>query len=184
MATRRLVNSRTAQCGADRFLHAALVHVVTPPFAGARIEARRFSREYILPSPLRFCIRILASQSVGEKHGLDTLRSVALERSLAIGEMPLEGNDQLVRERHHAILGALAIPDQDRPMLEVQILDAQTNAFQEPQPRAVLQAGDQPIDPLQRPQDAPDFGGREHYRQPLWLLGAYDARILAEGAVH
>jgi hypothetical protein len=108
-----------AQCGADRFLHAALVHVVTSPFAGARIEAHSFSREYILPRPFRFCIRILASQSVREKHGPDTLCTVALERSLAIGEMTLERNDQLIRERHHAILGPLAIPDQDRPMLEV-----------------------------------------------------------------
>jgi len=132
--------------------------MVTPSLAGAGIETWSVRGEHVLPSPLGFRIRVLARQSIGEKYGPDTLRAVPLESSLAVREMPLEGDDQLIRESHHAVLPTLAIPHHDRSMLEVQIFDPQTDALQQPQPRAVLKAGDQPIETFQGPQNAADFG--------------------------
>jgi hypothetical protein len=75
---------------------------------------------------------------------------------------------QLRRQRpgqhHHAILAALAVADGELVPPEVEVVDAHRTAFLPPQPRAVEQAGHQPVQavaPLHRVEEAAHFLGRQ-----------------------
>ena len=146
VTARWLVDSRHADRGADRFLDCALIHMMPATRLRARVLAQLARDEYILPRPLRLSVWILAGECVGKEDCALTCGPVALEQRSAIYEMALERNQKLIRKCDYAILGALAIAHEKSAMVEVQILDSQADAFKQPQPRSVLQAGNQPID--------------------------------------
>lgn len=64
-----------------------------------------------------------------EVHRVHSLCTISLERRPAIGQVPLERYDQLIGRGYRPILATLAIPDQSGSMVEVDIRDAQPNAF-------------------------------------------------------
>jgi hypothetical protein len=67
-------------------------------------------------------------------------------------QMLCDRGDHHIREGHHPILATLAVADQDRAMIKIQVLHAQSNRLHEPQSPSEEQASDQPVTPLQMPQ--------------------------------
>jgi hypothetical protein len=72
---------------------------------------------------------------------------------------------QAVRQNRDAIPPAFSVSYDDRPAIEVQILDAKPQAFEQPKPGAVQEARHHPADPGQLRQDGSDLLSREHHRQ-------------------
>lgn len=115
-------------------------------------------------------------------HRTDPLRAVALERGAPVLQVAFERHHELVRKRHDANLAALSISYENSSVVEVEIFNPYTHAFKEPQSRAVLQAGDQPVSALELSQNDGDFGRREYHGYALQALGPHDAGTFAKGA--
>jgi len=74
----------------------------------------------------------------------EPLRRILIEQVAPRRQMPLQRLDQRIGQRHDPVLAALAVTNDDRAAVKFQILDAQADAFHQPQTRAILQARNQP----------------------------------------
>jgi hypothetical protein len=54
-----------------------------------------------------------------------------------LGELRFERCPERIRQHYHAILATLAIPNEDHLPIEIDILDAQLQSFQQPQAGSV-----------------------------------------------
>jgi hypothetical protein len=70
-------------------------------------------------------------------------------------------------EHRAAVLFAFGFPDGQFAAGEVDVLDSQTQGFQQSQTRPVEQQGNCPMDPIELAEDAACLVARENHRQPL-----------------
>ena len=73
----------------------------------------------------------------------------------------------------------LAVADDDLIAVEVEVLDSQSQAFQQPHACPVEQPGNEPVSAVEPGQQAADFVAGENGGEALWPLGASK---LADGA--
>lgn len=85
-----------------------------------------------------------------------------------------QGRHQARRQHGHAILGALAIPDQDLVAFERHILHPQVQAFHDAQAGTIQQAGNERAGAVEPRQHGLHLGAGQNHRQPLRRLGRLD----------
>ena len=122
-------------------------------------------------SPLTARVGILAGQRVGKRDFAETLAKVAFLQPLHPRQIVAQRLHQTVRQHRYPVLRPLAIPDEHLAVVEVDVLDPQSQCFQHPQSRAVEQPGDQPLDPGELGEQRLDLLLGQHDRQPDRLLG-------------
>ncbi len=91
--------------------------------------------------------------------------------------MLAQGRDKPLRQRHDAILLALAVAHQDLVVIEIDIRHPQPQALHHPQAAAIEETGHQPSRAREGLDQPPRLRLRQHHRQ---ALGAFCAREIAE----
>lgn len=81
---------------------------------------------------------------------------------------------QGVREGHESTFGPLPATDNDLSIPEVEVLNAQPQAFSDTKPHPIHQTCHQPVPPVHTGQDGSDLLAAEHNRDPRRLPGLHD----------
>ncbi len=112
--------------------------------------------EDVLPFPGSSCSRVFARQSW--RHGDRNVKVNLIKAAdpLQVGAEALE-KPLLVREKGHAIAVGLGVANGDESVLEVEVLDAQAQSFEQPQAAAVEKASDKVRRAIQFGEDAQAF---------------------------
>ena len=82
-------------------------------------------------------------------------------------QMRTQRRNQVFRQHRDPILVALALPYQNLPPLEFNVLHAQPQTFEQPHAGAIEQTRDQPHRPVHRIEQFTHFALRQQHRQPL-----------------
>ena len=125
-----------------------------------------------LPAALATSVRVLPAERV--RH-LDPARSsVEVTAVLASDFLHMPGPIRLGGPRQHrdAVLGALAVPDDDEVRREVDVLDAQVRGFEKAEAGAIEEQRHEARHALELLEHGPDLVTREHDGQPLRPAGA------------
>lgn len=158
----------------DRPLEQGLVHVVAALLAGVGVFPAAGLREHPLPRPILTGVDVFAVQGFGQFHQAPAVGEVLLmelaDGGQVIGQVGLEAG----RQHGDAILGPLALADQNLVALEVDVLDPQVETLLEAHAGAVKDAGRQGLVALELGQNPTDLVPTENQRQPAGLLGPND----------
>ena len=125
----------------DRLLNHRFVEMVTMPDARPSVEVVGRSRKNPLPAPLAVGIGVLSGQRVRQGRLPQPALQIGFVLLAHASQVVLERLEQSVRQHGYAILLALALSHGDFPTAEVEVLDAQPEAFEKSQPRAVQERG-------------------------------------------
>src|SRR5262249_35601844 len=123
----------------DLALHGVFEEMMPAPGAGARIAGRAFGGKYVLPSKLQVRPRILSLERMGK---FDAAESAAYRLLMEVPcprELAPHRFDHGIRKEGHAILGALAVSNLQKPPVEAHVLGSQMEGLEEPQSAAVKQ---------------------------------------------
>ena len=137
VARRRLGNAGPAGRVPDRFLNNRFVQVVSMSETRSGIEVMGGSGKHPLPGPLAVGIRVLPNQGVRQRRPAQPLFQIGFVLFANSPQVVLERLAQHVRQHGDPIFLTFAVPDGDFMPAEVQILDPQLQAFEQPQPRTV-----------------------------------------------
>jgi hypothetical protein len=162
-----LGDARRVHRGADRALDGLRVDVVSHCLAGTGIAAEGAGRKDVLPAPVDCGMRVLAPQRERQRNAGPARRPVGGEQRAHAGQVSLQMRYQHGRQHGDPVLRALAVTHHQLATGQVQVLDAQLQAFLQPDAGAVEQAGHQPVRARQEAQHALNLVPRQHDRQPL-----------------
>jgi len=122
-------------CPTDGLGHGALYHglvqVMTAALARGAVEVEAGGRKDPLPRPLPAGVRILAGQGPGQLDPAGTACQVGLVLPLYSLQVLGEGPLGHCWPDSDAILGALAVADDDLTRCEVDVLDSQAGALEQ-----------------------------------------------------
>lgn len=180
MATGGLEDAGVADRDADGALKGALGGVVASDDAGAGVGGESSGGEEILPAELAIGARILLCQSVGEIDAAVSLGEVASMEGLDAIHLPAQGLFERAGQEGDAILPALAVADEDVALAEVDVLDPEPEAFHQPQPGSIEEAGHQPGRAVELIEDGVDLVAGQDGGQALGPTGGDDAGPLLE----
>jgi len=141
----------------DRLLEGTRVDVVAADGAGAGIGGEAVGGEDILPDPLPAGIGVLSFQGVGEVDRAIAGPEVLLVDQSDALEVFLEGLGEAVGEDSDAVLGPFPVADDDDVLVEVEILDAEADAFHKAEAGAVEEFGHQLVGAGEGGDDAEGF---------------------------
>jgi len=163
----------------DGFLEAAFVCMMAPDHARrTRIGGEAVGGEDVLPGPFAVGIGVFAVEGEGQVDGAVAFCQVALVQLSDHRQVGLQGFAELVGQHSHAVFHAFAVPDEDLALAEVQVFDAQAEAFHQPEAAAVEEAGHQQIVAGQLAKNGMHFVFGEDDRQTLGLFSADDVERL------
>jgi len=171
----RLGDARRAHGLLHRPLQQFLVNMMATLQPAARIDRVTPGGENVLPTPGSVGGRILAFECKGQGDARFPESQIVLEDSSATGQMLAQSRYQRLRQVRYAILRFLAVANPDLPLLEIEILHPQANAFHQAHATAVEQTREQRIDSLHPVENALRLVAGQHHRQALWPLGSHDA---------
>jgi hypothetical protein len=146
--------------------------------SGVPAEARGGEDE--LPRPLASGIRVLRVQRLWQGHASESqgpVGEVNLPRAL---QLVTQGREDGGGEHGDPVLPAFSLADGDLAAVEVQVLHAEGEGFQEPQPAAVEQGRHQPGHALQPVQQSADLLSREDHGEARGRADAGDGGKLTE----
>jgi hypothetical protein len=83
------------------------------------------------------------------------------------GEMPAQPRLRNARQRHGAVATAFGLADRELVAREVDVLDAETQRFEQPQAASIQERGDEMLHVRQPGQHSPHLRAREHDGQSL-----------------
>jgi hypothetical protein len=109
--------------------------VVSPLGTRAWIDGSARRREDILPAPLAVRVRILAIEGKRQGNATVALCKIAFMEEAHATEMCLCRLDQRSRQHRDAIFLSLAVANRDFGTIEVEVFDAQTQAFEQSEGR-------------------------------------------------
>jgi hypothetical protein len=164
-------------CGAaDGALQNGFMLMVAAPFSGDRVEVVAGRREYPLPGPvarsawvfLTECVRDLDRSGAGAE-----IIEVSPARAIEVGS---EGPCDCVGQGHGAILPALALPDDELPASEIDVLDSQPHTLLKAQTSAIEQGRHQARRSAHVTEECTDFVRIEDDRESLRALRAHHSR--------
>ena len=147
--------------------------MVTDELTGFGMGRALGGGEDVLPCPFSTGVGVLAIQSGGQRGAAIPLAQVVVVDIFDMLQMFLQERQEGLREYGHPILAAFAIPHDDLALLEVDVLDAQAEAFHQPQAAAVEQFGHQPLCAREEPDHAPDLIAGQDDGQAPGLLGPH-----------
>jgi len=129
---------------ADGALEGAEAHMAADE-AGAGVHRQAWGGEDPLPGPFPSGVGVLAGQGIGQVDGAVALGQVLLVQAPDLLKMFLEGFDQRLGQDGNVVLLAFAVADGDSAVSQVQVLDAQAEAFHQAQTTAVKELGDEEV---------------------------------------
>ena len=160
--------------GADRFLEEAFVEVVAHGFFGEGVDGKGGGGDEVLPDGFAGGVGVFAGEGVGEVNFAEAIAEVGLVDALNGLYLPLEGWDEGIGEYGEAVVLAFAVADDDVAVAEVDIFDAEADAFHEAQAAAVEEFCHELGDAGHFCDDCDGFGLGEDDGECFGLLGADD----------
>jgi hypothetical protein len=148
----------------DGILQRLFVDVMPAFCAGAWVNRASASGKDILPAPRTACRGVFSFKRKRQIDHAEAFREVLLVQDLHLLQLPFQGLCKGLRQHRHAIFLALPIADEGLTIFQVDILDAQSDAFHQVQARAVEQARHQPVLAVDMRQHCPDLGRGEDHR--------------------
>ena len=126
-------------CSSDN----GLVQVMATCLVGSGIDASGARGEYVLPAPVDGCLGVLPVECRGHVDAAEAVSEVLLMEIGDLGEMILEPLSARGWKKGRSILVALAVSDGDGAKVEVYVLDAEAEAFEDAHPGPVEEHDDQ-----------------------------------------
>jgi hypothetical protein len=158
MATDRLIiDARQTSSRSHGFLQAALIEMMAALYPRTRVDGEALGGEDILPTPLSIGTGILDLQRIGQINGPKPFFEILIVQLLDAGEVLFQGREEVFGQDGDAILFALAIAHGNAAPLKINVLDAQADAFEHPQPTAVEQFGHQLMSTLKAIENPGNF---------------------------
>lgn len=99
---------------------------------GARIGGQRPARKHPEPAKLPARIRVLAVQGLWHPHAGESRLTVGLVPRLRLAQVRAQFVSANLGEQRRSVFVSLAAPDQDQPLVEVEVLDPKLAAFRHP----------------------------------------------------
>ena len=121
----------------DGFLEDAFVYVVAHGFAGGGVHREGDGGEEVLPGEFLGSVGVFPDQGVGEVDLAVAFLEVLLMDDGDGFDLFLESRDEGIWQDGDAVVFALAVADDDGMVAEVDIFDAQADAFHQAQAAAV-----------------------------------------------
>jgi len=90
-----------------------------------------------LPDSLSAGVGVFPIQGKGQKYAPVPVGEMVFMDQLNPAQVDLERLDQAFWEHRDPVLLALSIPDEDQAILEIEVFNAQANAFRDPEPTAI-----------------------------------------------
>ena len=121
--------------------------------------------EHPEPRPTRPHARVLPIEGMRHRHPSRTRLHVRRPYGPRSPQLNAQCRHQGLRQHHHPVLGPLALPNDQRPLAEVHILDPQLKSLRDPQAAPVQQLSQQLMLARHHPQHLAHFVHRQHHRQ-------------------
>ena len=172
VAGNSLVDACPTRSCFDGFLERTAAGMVTAMHAGPRIGGDSPGGEHILPDPLASGARVLAFESFGEVDGPKPGGQVLLVAMSHLTDMVREGFHEAMGQDGEAVLASLAISHDDLAQAEVDVLDAQANAFREAETASVEELAHEPMLGQETDDEVGDLVLGENGGEPLGPPGA------------
>src|SRR5690606_33603016 len=119
-----------------QFVQVILIKVMTPQATTCRVYAQPGRREEIMPPKIKRCGWILSGKGVRQPYAsVSRYSPVTRKNSLNPADVLPQRCQQLIRQRHQAMLAPLAIDNPDLPIVKIDILDPQAHQLDTPQAR-------------------------------------------------
>jgi hypothetical protein len=150
----------------DRVLQVSFRGMVPAFFSTARIDRDLFGGEDVLPGPFTSGVGIFPVQGVGKINGAAAAGEVLMMEFLDPGEVRLQRGAKAVGQNGHSLPHTLAFSNGDLPIPEIDVFDAETETFEEPQTASVEEMSHDPIIPLQMGENAASFGSSKDDGKP------------------
>ena len=126
--------------------------------------------------------RVLGPERPGQAHGRRPARDLLLVPGPLGGQVERQRLGDGRGEHGHPVPPALPLADREPPPVGVEVVDPEPEPLAEPQPGAVEDHPDEPVDAPELAQDGVDLGPREDDREPLRPPGPGDPVDAAERA--
>src|SRR5581483_10253828 len=159
------------QCARDD----GVIEVMTPKYSVARIARKALGSENILPADVTPRIRVFAGERMRQPHRRASRCRIARVTHACPVDLAAQWLAKGLRQHRAAVLGALAVAHHDLVAGEIDVFDAQAQAFHETHARAVQKTRYEPSAAVHRAEKLPDFVPRKHGRNSPRTLRAYDA---------
>ena len=169
---RGLGDARRTDRRAEQPLDHRGVQVVAAQQAGLGVDVLPGSGEHPLPAELPGRAGVLPLEGVREGHRPAAGLQIPGVPDADLVEMLLEGITQRPRKDRLPVLSTLAVPDHEHPAAELDVLDAQGQAFVQPETAAVHEGRDQPEAAAKAAEHRADLLPRQDDRQAHGALGA------------
>lgn len=186
VATDGLGDSGEPGGGANGFLQAAFVGVVAVELGlilrlsctagrwgccGAGVGGEVFGGENILPGPFAGGVGVFLGKRIGQVDGAVSVFEVLLVDLLDAGEVFAQGWEEAIGEHGEAVFFAFAFANDDAALFEIQVFDAQAQAFDDAQAGAVEDFCHELVGAGEGVDDALDFAFGEDGGEAFGLLG-------------
>jgi hypothetical protein len=153
-----------------------VIEMMPPPGAGAKIPRRPSCREDVLPANLQVRPWILLRERERE---IDAAIA-AVDRDL----MKVAHALHLTAQRFHeslwkdrdAVFCSFTVPDDDNPLMKIDVLDAKSKSLGESKAAPVQQGREQPVDAVEPRKDGANFLTTEDHGEALRTVGANHIR--------
>lgn len=168
--------------GADDILEGRVGEVVAAEGAGDRVGGERFGGEEPLPFPGFAGALVFSGESVGEPDPVEIVFSIFEEERVEGREVVLEEGEEFDGEDRDAVLVAFAGEDVDLAALEVEVVDAEAEEFEEAEAGAVHKFGHEARGAGEVGKECCDLGWGEDRGDAAFGVGAVEGQ-LAQGDV-
>lgn len=156
-----------------RLLQTGFKNMVAHLFAGTGINGPFACREYPLPAGLPGGIEVFSGQGLGEVDFAETGLQVLMMEFFNLLDVSEQLLVEIPGQDGSPVLATLAASDEDKILAEINVLDAETDAFHETQAAAVEDSGHQGMFTLHGSQQTLDLGLGQHRGRPGQALTAH-----------
>ncbi len=158
----------------DVSLEDVFVCMVAADFSGAGVEGEAFGGEDVLPDRLAGGVGSSSVERGPEVDFAVAALEVFVVRFSDMLDLFFEGGGKAVGQDSDPVFAALAVSDGDLALFEVDVFDAQAEAFHEPQAASVQQACHEVVDPGEGIEQRLDFIACEHDGEVFWPFCALE----------
>ncbi len=163
-------------------LKGLVIQVMATHDAATWVGRMRVLRKEPKPRPRMSGARILPLKGGGKGHAAAAFALVLQPPCPCTRQLFTQFGRQALGQHQCPILGALALPHDDRAVIEIQVLDPQLQALADPHARSIQKLGEQTMLPLQKPEDANHLIRGQHDRQAARRPRSSD--LLKPGQIH
>jgi hypothetical protein len=157
---------------ANGFLEAAAAGVVPAADTGARVGRDLPGGEHELPDPLACCARVFAGEGFGKVDGAEAICEIGLVEGADGGDVAPKRLDQSLGQDRDAVPPGLRISDKDLVEAEVDVFDAEADAFREAEAATIEELGHEPVGRWEGVDEEGHFAASEDGGEAFGAAGA------------